>query len=36
MDVTDVEASQVIEYAATRDAAHLERRAGVTYLVEER
>jgi hypothetical protein len=36
MDVTDVEATQVIEYAATREDLHFERRGGWTYLIEER
>ena len=35
MDVTAVEADQVIEYAATRENLHFERRGGVTYLIEE-
>jgi len=36
MDVTDVEATQVMEYAATREDLHFERRGGWTYLIEER
>ena len=36
IDVTDVEASQVIEYAASREDLFFERRGGWTYLVEER
>ena len=36
MDVTDVEATQVMAYAATREDLHFERRGGWTYLVEER
>ena len=36
MDVTDVEAAQVIEYAATREGLAFERRGGVTYLRESR
>ena len=35
IDVTDVEASQVIDYAASRDELHFERRGGWTYLIEE-
>ena len=35
MDVTSVEADQVIEYAATRENLHFERRGGMTYLIEE-
>ena len=36
IDVTDVEAEQVFEYAATREDLHFERRGGWTYLIEER
>ncbi|MBB6647541.1 hypothetical protein [Halobellus ruber] len=36
IDVTDVEASQVIEYAASRENLFFERRGGWTYLIEER
>jgi hypothetical protein len=36
IDVTDVEAAQVLEYAATRGDLHFERRGGWTYLIEER
>jgi hypothetical protein len=35
IDVTDVEATQVIEYAASREDLHFERRGGWTYLIEE-
>ena len=36
IDVTDIEAAQVLEYAATREGLHFERRGGWTYLIEER
>jgi hypothetical protein len=36
VDVTDVEATQLVEYAAAREELFFERRGGVTYLVEHR
>ena len=36
IDVTDVEAAQVLEYAASREGLFFERRGGWTYLIEER
>ena len=36
MAVTDVETTQVVEYAATREELFFERRGGVTYLIEHR
>ena len=35
IDVTDVEAAQVIEYAASREELFFERRGGWTYLIED-
>jgi hypothetical protein len=36
IDVTDVDAAQVLEYAASREDLHFERRGGWTYLIEDR
>jgi hypothetical protein len=36
IDITDIDATQVIDYAASREGLHFERRGGWTYLIEER
>ena len=36
IDITDLDATQVIDYAASREGLHFERRGGWTYLIEER